>query len=188
MTAPDDKIQKLVTGETIAGVCTKETLREAVRAVQAGLGTDSVAVGMETLFATAVDAYVGRVLDWSKRKEFWKDCPACKGTGVDVHCEECSPVKCPDCHGTGTEPQNFPQLLMLTVSELSEAMESHRNHDFSEMDAKCTEFTNIEIELADAVIRIMNISGAFKLRLGEAIVAKMAFNDTRPIKHGGKRY
>jgi len=141
----------------------------------------------DELFADAVNTYGEKILAWAKSKEFWKDCPECKGTGVDVHCDECSPVKCPDCRGTGTEQQNFAGKLMLTVSELSEAMESHRKHGFDETDEKCPQFTNIEIELADAVIRIMDLSAALKLRLGQAIVAKMAFNHTRPVKHG-KRY
>lgn len=42
------------------------------------------------------------------------------------------------------------------------------------------------VELADVVIRIGDLCGALGLDLDGAIKAKMAFNATRPHKHGGK--
>jgi len=53
----------------------------------------------------------------------------------------------------------------------------------------------IEVELADAVIRICDLAGYLKLDLGGAIDEKLAFNATRPdhkpelrFMAGGKRY
>jgi hypothetical protein len=45
-----------------------------------------------------------------------------------------------------------------------------------------------EEELADLVIRVMDHGNARGHRIAEAIVAKMRFNASRPMKHGGKAY
>lgn len=84
------------------------------------------------------------------------------------------------------------QKLMLCVSELAEAMEGHRK---GLMDDKLPHRTMLEVELADAIIRITDLAGALGLDLGGAIVEKMAFNATR-VDHtaearaaaGGKAY
>lgn len=84
------------------------------------------------------------------------------------------------------------QKLCLTHSEVSEGMEGHRK---GLMDDKLTERSMLEVELADAVIRIMDLCGALNLDLGGAIVEKLAFNANRPdhkpenrAKLGGKSY
>jgi NTP pyrophosphatase (non-canonical NTP hydrolase) len=43
------------------------------------------------------------------------------------------------------------------------------------------------IELADAVIRIMDICGSLKIDLEKCIITKMHYNKTRPHRHGGKK-
>lgn len=72
--------------------------------------------------------------------------------------------------------------IALMHSELSEALEADRKDIQS--DDKIPEFTGVEAELADTVIRILDFAGRHNLRLGEAITAKMLFNLTRPPKHG----
>lgn len=67
--------------------------------------------------------------------------------------------------------------LCLIHSEVSEAMEGERK---DLMDDKLTHRKAIEVELADAVIRIADLCGALELDLGGAIVEKMAFNAVRP--------
>lgn len=42
------------------------------------------------------------------------------------------------------------------------------------------------IELADAMIRIMDLAGHLGIDLTAAITEKMAYNETRPLRHGGK--
>jgi len=79
----------------------------------------------------------------------------------------------------------FSTKIALIHSELSEALEADRKQIVN--DDKIPEFTGIEAELADAVIRIFDLAGAYDLRLGEAIVAKMLYNLNRPFKHG-KQY
>jgi hypothetical protein len=84
------------------------------------------------------------------------------------------------------------QKLCLTHSELSEGMEGHRK---GLMDDKLPHRRMIEVELADAVIRIGDLAGAMGLDLGGAIAEKMAFNAIRPDHKpeareaaGGKTY
>lgn len=73
------------------------------------------------------------------------------------------------------------EKLALIHSEISECLEAIRKPS---MDKYCPEFTSEEIELADAVIRILDYSYKYNLRLSEAILEKSAFNKTRPYKHG----
>lgn len=82
--------------------------------------------------------------------------------------------------------------LMLQVSEICEGMEGHRS---DKMDDKLPHRSMLEVELADAVIRIADLAGRLKLDVGGAIAEKMAFNtvrkDHRPeerAKKGGKKY
>ena len=74
------------------------------------------------------------------------------------------------------------ECIALMHSELSEALESQRHG--SPPDEHIPEFTGEEVELGDAVIRIMDFGQSKGLRIAEAILAKMAFNKTRPHKHG----
>ncbi|WP_208457530.1 hypothetical protein [Burkholderia anthina] len=87
---------------------------------------------------------------------------------------------------------NVPEKLMLTVSEISEAMEGHRK---SLMDDKLPHRPMVEVELADAVIRIFDLAGAKGYDVAGAIVEKLAFNanraDHKPENRraaGGKSY
>lgn len=84
------------------------------------------------------------------------------------------------------------QKLCLAHSEISEGMEGHRK---GLMDDKLPHRTMLEVELADAVIRIADLAGALGYDLGGAIAEKMAFNAVRPDHKlevrqqlGGKAY
>lgn len=83
---------------------------------------------------------------------------------------------------------NFPEKLALIHSEISEALEEYRNgKDYKEIyysDKGKPE--GIPIELADAVIRIMDLCAHCGIDLEEAIALKHKYNLTRPYKHGGK--
>lgn len=67
--------------------------------------------------------------------------------------------------------------LCLTHSEISEAMEGHRKNL---KDDKLPHRSMLEVELADAMIRIMDLAGALGLDLGGALVEKLEFNTQRP--------
>lgn len=71
--------------------------------------------------------------------------------------------------------------IALMMSELGEAVEGVRKPG---QDPACPNFTAEEIELADTIIRICDYAEAFNLKLEEAILSKMEYNETRPYKHG----
>lgn len=69
--------------------------------------------------------------------------------------------------------------VMLVVTELSELVEGIRKP----VESQLSDFTNEEEEIADAIIRLLDYSGQYNLRVGQAILAKMAFNEGRSYKH-----
>jgi acyl carrier protein len=68
------------------------------------------------------------------------------------------------------------QKLCLIHREISEAMEGHRK---GLKDDKLKHRPMIEVELADALIRICDLAGALGLDLGGAVEEKLAYNATR---------
>lgn len=89
-------------------------------------------------------------------------------------------------------PERVAQKLMLIVSEVAEAMEGHRK---GLQDDKLPHRPMMEVELADALIRIGDLAGAMGFDLGGAVAEKMAFNATREDhrlevrrQSGGKAY
>lgn len=83
----------------------------------------------------------------------------------------------PDIH----TPTKKAEKIALMHSELSEMLEGVRKPG---PDHHCPEFTQEEVELADLLIRAADYTGAYNLRLVEAIRAKLAYNRSRPYKHG----
>lgn len=88
--------------------------------------------------------------------------------------------------------RNKGELLMLIVSEIAEAMEGERK---DLMDDKLPHRKMAEVELTDAIIRILDYAGAFGYDLDGAYREKMAFNSVREDhKHearkiaGGKQF
>jgi NTP pyrophosphatase (non-canonical NTP hydrolase) len=102
---------------------------------------------------------------------WWKD-----NNGVDIR----------------SNPYCFSNKLALVHSELSEALEADRK---SLPDDKLTHRPGREVELADAVIRIFDLAGAYGMDLGGALVEKAEYNKRR-LDHklenrnapGGKAY
>jgi len=82
--------------------------------------------------------------------------------------------------------RNEGELIALMHSELSEALEAIRNDN--PPDDKIPEFTGVEAELADVIIRIMDMAAAKGYRVGEAVIAKINYNKNRYYKHGGKKF
>lgn len=84
--------------------------------------------------------------------------------------------------GLDNSPIVLAGKVALMHSELSECVETIRKGD--RKDDHCPEFNNGVIELADAIIRIMDLCGRLDWPLGEAILAKMTYNTSRPPMHG----
>jgi NTP pyrophosphatase (non-canonical NTP hydrolase) len=106
---------------------------------------------------------------------------------------------------------NFGERLMLVVSELSEALEADREGKRAPKGLTgeteygktiTTELSGIipeslspgtyageirgtvEEEIADAIIRLCDIAGIYGIDLDWHVKAKMAYNETRPYRHG----
>ena len=80
-------------------------------------------------------------------------------------------------HGWWEDKRPIPELLCLVHSEISEALEAYRKHDDE----------HVAEELADAVIRIMDMCEAYEINLEEEIRKKHEINKGRPYRHGNKR-
>lgn len=89
------------------------------------------------------------------------------------------------------QARNVPEMLMLIVSELAEALEDYRvNPDIDSGDNYIRLYDDkpegFWVELGDAVIRIMDLAERYGVSLTEVIVLKDDYNRKRPYKHGGK--
>lgn len=89
----------------------------------------------------------------------------------------------------------FPERMMLVVTELSEAVDAHQKDRFCNVDLKSVvsadDFESnvkntVEDEIADAIIRLLDISAHMGIDINEHIISKVQFNTTRPRLHGKK--
>lgn len=107
--------------------------------------------------------------------------------------------------GFWDEPRNIGEALMLIVTELSEALESHRKTGkIKHLDVMVKKAMNemeedefkehfaimvkdsFEDEMADSIIRILDLCGGLDIDIEWHIVAKMKYNATRSKLHGKK--
>ena len=98
--------------------------------------------------------------------------------------------------------RNVGELLMLVTSELSEAMEAHRKGKFARWDEWTKYYSHqenleqiksvfelhikdtFEDEIADAVIRLLDLSAGLEIDLEKHINAKVNYNKLRKRLHG----
>ena len=104
--------------------------------------------------------------------------------------------------GFWDKPSETGTLLMLVTSELSEALEADRKGKYADMQRfsedsvymkgsfvnsfeECIKDT-FEDELADSLIRILDIAASRNIDIQEHVLLKLKYNQTRPYKHGKK--
>lgn len=89
-------------------------------------------------------------------------------------------------HGWWYEERNIGELLCLVHSEVSEAMEDYRNScmtTWMDGDKPC----GFPSELADVIIRVLDMSAALGIDIEKEVTQKLAYNKTRPYRHGNKQ-
>lgn len=89
--------------------------------------------------------------------------------------------------------QTFLEAMALVMTECAEAIEHFRHGlevnqlvQFSDGDGHLKP-DGVPSELADIIIRVLDICGAWDVDIDEAFRLKMAYNATRPERHGEKR-
>lgn len=101
-------------------------------------------------------------------------------------------------HGWWEGEPNIPEKLALIHSEISEALEEYRKGVALDLvyfgdptigtvavDAK-SKPEGFGVELADAIIRILDLCGYLQIDMAELIALKHNYNLTRSYRHGGK--
>ena len=87
------------------------------------------------------------------------------------------------------EPQpTFGDRIALVHSELSEALEVTRtgakiNESTYEKDGKPV---GVDSELADVIIRVLDMCGFYNIDIARAVEEKLNYNKTRSYRHGNK--
>jgi NTP pyrophosphatase (non-canonical NTP hydrolase) len=95
-------------------------------------------------------------------------------------------------HSKGWQPNDnrFLESLALLHSEISEALEAYRDKDWGSIRESDGKPEGVHSELADVFVRLLSTWAQFLNPLGfdleEIYELKMAYNRTRPWKHGGR--
>lgn len=92
----------------------------------------------------------------------------------------------------GKQKRNIPEMLMLMVSEIAEALEDYRTGKMAmyrkvSMDNKPGKPCGFSSEMADLFIRAGDLCELLGIDIDAAIREKHEYNKTRPYRHGGKK-
>lgn len=105
--------------------------------------------------------------------------------------------------GFWDEPRNTGEMLMLITSELAEALEADRDTNYADLDQfeyenksdesndalfkenfKLYIKNSFEDEIADTVIRLLDLAAGYDIDIEKHIQYKLKFNRLREYKHG----
>lgn len=90
-------------------------------------------------------------------------------------------------HGWWETERGFPEIIALIHSELSEALEEYRAAKPALYYPNGSDKPEgIGVELADAIIRILDYCAYANIDIEKLLKIKHEYNKSRPYKHGGK--
>lgn len=92
---------------------------------------------------------------------------------------------------TTAEEDHALKQLCLIHSEVSEAVDELRDgipNNHPECVRKGNKPQGLNSELADIIIRTVDLAAFLEIDLDKAVKLKMAYNATRPFKHGHKNF
>jgi len=160
-----DKIH-IVVLPPIGEVCFGRTPGYKIRRVFHGPDTEAISAGAirgdgdefesvyDPQFIVAFNRVADKVHETSCRQGFWQD----------------------------GDNRNKGEILAELHSEISEALECLR--DGNPPDKNVKSMSGGEVQLADALILLMDIAKGYGFNIAEAALAKMKFNEGRPYLHG----
>ncbi len=104
-----------------------------------------------------------------------------RGAGrlADLQAVACETAVAKDWHEGESRDPAFPRWRMMAVAEIAEAVQAH---------PKGEDTAVVGVELADVVIRLLDMAAAMGIDLGDAIRRKMPRNLGRERRHGGLPY
>jgi NTP pyrophosphatase (non-canonical NTP hydrolase) len=93
------------------------------------------------------------------------------------------------CHAKGwyDQPVSFGEAIALLHSEVSEALEAWRRWGTGDATGADGKPEGVGSEFADVFIRLLDYCSRFDVDLEAEYERKMAYNRSRPYRHGGRR-